>query len=106
MDVLVIVNTSISDNETTINLLGSMPKSYASIVMVQTRNIGKLVDMIKLYKKRNWEDIMMILMYYLQFYIKKENSINHPQNLILPNPPIIGLVLISILISFVVQENH
>lgn len=53
MDVLVIVNTSISDNETRINLLGSMPKSYASIVMVQTRNIGKLVDMITLYKKRN-----------------------------------------------------
>jgi hypothetical protein len=48
MDVLAIPDISISDNETTINLLGSMPKSYANIVMVQTRNIGKLVDMIKL----------------------------------------------------------
>jgi hypothetical protein len=49
---------------------------------------------------------MMILMHYLQFYIEKENSINHHQNLILPNPRIIGWVLISILISFMVQENH
>jgi hypothetical protein len=48
MDVLVIVNTFISDNETTINLLGSVPKSYVSVVMVQIRNIGKLVNMIKL----------------------------------------------------------
>jgi hypothetical protein len=48
MDVLAIADISISDNETTINLLGSMPKSYARLVMVQTRNIGKLVDMIKL----------------------------------------------------------
>jgi ribonucleotide reductase alpha subunit len=48
MDVLAITDISISDNETRINLLGFMPKSYANIVMVQTRNIDKLVDMIKI----------------------------------------------------------
>jgi hypothetical protein len=61
MDVLAIADVSISDNETTINLLGSMPKSYARLVMVQTRNIDKLIDMIKLLQeeelKRHNDDL-------------------------------------------------
>jgi hypothetical protein len=51
MDVLAIADISICDNETTINLLGSMLKSYANMVMVQIRKINKLVDMIKLLQK-------------------------------------------------------
>jgi hypothetical protein len=61
MDVLAIADISISDYETTINLLGYMTKFYASIVMVQIRNIGKLIDMIKLLQeeelKRHNDDL-------------------------------------------------
>jgi len=46
MDELAITN--INDNDAVTNLLGSMPKFYASIMMVQTWNIGTLTDTIKL----------------------------------------------------------
>jgi hypothetical protein len=47
MDELAITN--INDNDAVTNLLGSMPKFYASITMVQTGNIGTLTNTIKLW---------------------------------------------------------
>jgi hypothetical protein len=48
MDELAITSISISDNDRVTNLLASMPESYASVIMVQTGNIGILIDTIKL----------------------------------------------------------
>jgi hypothetical protein len=48
MDELAIASISINDTNVVANLLGSIPEFYASIIMVQTRNIGTLTNTIKL----------------------------------------------------------